>query len=179
MMMSRSVIFACSARFGDFVSHLGGVRHRGLAISFIGNSREHVTEWVSAIASNRHSVRFCFNPAPALGFPRREKTPHQGLRSEEERSRPTPRQHDTVFAEDLAGPNFRPVVKPARLQPLTDAPRSWPSTRLRIAFVQRPQRYRYRRYLALRMYDKGQGESIFVDLWNTLISTNWTKSIGV
>jgi hypothetical protein len=67
MMMSRSVIFACSARFGDFVSHLGGVRHRGLAISFIGNSREHVTEWVSAIASNRHSVRFLLQTGAGAG----------------------------------------------------------------------------------------------------------------
>src|SRR2546423_8097785 len=37
------------------------------------------------------------------------------------------------------------VVRPSRLRPVMDAPRPWPSTRLRIAFLRLPQRYRYRR----------------------------------
>src|SRR5207253_6810700 len=44
--------------------------------------------------------------------------------------------------EDHPEPDFRFVVKPVRPQPVTDAPRSWPSTRPRIAFVRRPQRCR-------------------------------------
>ena len=48
--------------------------------------------------------------------------------------------------EDYGGPDSRPVVKPARLQLLRDAPRSWPSTRLRIASVQQPRRYSCPRY---------------------------------
>ena len=44
--------------------------------------------------------------------------------------------------EDHPEPDFRFVVKPVRPQPVTDAPRSWPSTRPRIAFVRRPRRYR-------------------------------------
>jgi hypothetical protein len=41
-----------------------------------------------------------------------------------------------------SSPHFRAIVRPARLQPLMDAPQSWPSTRPRIAFVRRPQTYR-------------------------------------
>src|SRR4029077_18394517 len=41
-------------------------------------------------------------------------------------------------------------VKPSQLLPAADAPRPWPATRLRIASVQPPQRYTFRRcpYLA-------------------------------
>jgi hypothetical protein len=64
------------------------------------------------------------------------------------------------FTEYHAEPDLRLVVKPARLRLAMDAPRSWPSTRPRIAFVRRPQGVGARNPLTFRMDDQGQGESI-------------------
>jgi K+ transporter len=54
-------------------------------------------------------------------------------------------QHGTVITQHYTEPDLRLVVRPSRLRPVMDAPRPWPSTRLRIAFLRLPQRYRYRR----------------------------------
>src|SRR5208283_2709008 len=48
-------------------------------------------------------------------------------------------------SEHYAGRIFDLPVRPSQPQPAADAPRPWPSTRLRIAFLELPQRYRYRR----------------------------------
>src|ERR1700730_16963905 len=58
-------------------------------------------------------------------------------------SEPGRQQHDTVITNPAScRAEFPAAVKPARLQPVMDAPRSWPLTRPHIAFVRQPQRCR-------------------------------------
>jgi hypothetical protein len=97
--------------------------------------------------------------------------------------REIPTERPVPAARDQVEPGSRPVVKPARLQPLADTPRSWPSTRPRIAFVRRPQRCRYRRCPCLayaRPRSRRERLLLIYEIpWSTLVMTNTTKSIDV